>query len=36
MWLLELVLISLVGGAVLGVGWRLGEDWWDKHQANKQ
>lgn len=27
MWIVELLLLSLVGGTMLGVGWRLFDDW---------
>ena len=30
MWMLELMLLSLVGGTILGVGWRLFDDWRDR------
>lgn len=36
MWLVELVGISLVAGVVLGVAWRLGENWWEKRQSEQQ
>jgi len=35
MWLVEMLLISLVGGTILGVGWRLVDDWWEKRQEEK-
>jgi hypothetical protein len=35
MWLLTLLGISLVGGVILGVGWRLSEEAWDKYQSKK-
>jgi hypothetical protein len=33
MWLLELMLLSLVGGTILGVGWRIVDDWRERSQA---
>lgn len=36
MWLFELLLISVVGGAILGVGWRLFDDYREKCQAEKR
>lgn len=35
MWLLELIGISLVAGTVLGISWRVIEDWWDKGEAER-
>ena len=35
MWLFELVGISIVAGAVLGIGWRVSENAWDKYQTKK-
>lgn len=35
MWLLELIGISLVAGTILGVSWRVLEDWWDKGEADR-
>jgi hypothetical protein len=35
MWLLELIGISLVAGTVLGVSWRIVEDWWDRHEQER-
>jgi hypothetical protein len=36
MYLLELLGISLVGGVVLGVSWRLIENYLEKRQADNQ
>jgi hypothetical protein len=36
MWLFELLLVSVVGGAILGVGWRLVDDYLEKRQAEKR
>jgi len=36
MWMLELFGISIVGGVVLGVAWRLGEDWLEKRELKKK
>jgi hypothetical protein len=39
MWLLEFMLLSLVGGTILGVGWRLFDDWRERagrDTGNKQ
>lgn len=33
MWLVELMLLSLVGGTILGVGWRIVDDWRERNQA---
>jgi len=33
MWLLEAMLLSLVGGTILGVSWRLIDDWRERSQA---
>ena len=33
MWLVEMLLLSLVGGTILGVGWRLVDDWREKNEA---
>lgn len=33
MWLAEAMLISLVGGVILGVGWRMFDDWRERSQA---
>jgi hypothetical protein len=30
MWLLEFMLVSLVGGTILGVSWRLFDEWRDR------
>jgi hypothetical protein len=35
MWLFELFLLSLVGGAVLGIGWRVTENYLEKREFNK-
>ena len=32
MWLLEFMLLSLVGGTILGVGWRLFDDWRERNK----
>lgn len=33
MWLVEAMLLSLVGGTILGVGWRMFDDWRERSQA---
>lgn len=35
MWLVELLLVSVVAGAVLGVGWRLTEDYLERRKNNQ-
>ena len=35
MWLVELMLLSLVGGTILGVGWRLVDDWRDRTESER-
>jgi hypothetical protein len=38
MWMIELIGLSLVCGTVLGITWRITEDWWEKREqedANK-
>lgn len=30
MWLLDMMLVSLVGGVILGVGWRIFDEWRDR------
>jgi hypothetical protein len=32
MWMVELLLLSLVGGTILGVGWRLFDEWREKSE----
>lgn len=34
MWLVEMLLLSLVGGTMLGVGWRLFDEW--RERSNKE
>lgn len=36
MWLFELVLLSLVGGAILGVGLRVYDEYMEKRQIEKR
>lgn len=36
MWLVELLLLSLVGGTLLGVGWRLFDDWRERAKKEAQ
>jgi hypothetical protein len=36
MWLAELVGISIVGGVILGVSWRLVENYLEKRQSDNQ
>jgi hypothetical protein len=31
MWLVEMLLLSLVGGTILGVSWRLLDEWREKN-----
>lgn len=33
MWLVEAMLLSLVGGTILGVGWRAFDEWRERSQA---
>jgi hypothetical protein len=35
MWLVELMLLSLVGGTILGVSWRLIDDYRDRTEADR-
>ena len=35
MWLLELIGISFVAGTVLGVSWRVLEDWWERGEPER-
>ena len=32
MWLVELMMVSLIGGSVLGIGWYLIDNWREKMQ----
>lgn len=34
MWIVEMLLLSLVGGTMLGVGWRLFDEW--RERSNKE
>lgn len=34
MWLLELCLLSLVGGTILGVGWRILDEWRERSERD--
>lgn len=34
MWLVELLLLSLVGGTILGVSWRIIDEWRERAQAD--
>lgn len=31
MWMLEMLLLSLVGGTLLGIGWRIFDEWREKN-----
>lgn len=35
MWLLELVGATVAVGTVLGLVWRVTEDWWEKRQTRR-
>ena len=35
MVLLEFILLSVVGGTILGLAWRVVDDAWEKHKRNK-
>lgn len=35
MWMLELVGATVAVGTVLGLVWRVTEDWWEKRQSRK-
>jgi hypothetical protein len=35
MWLVEMLLLSLVGGTMLGVGWRLFDDWRERTENER-
>jgi len=32
MWMVEFLLLSLVGGTILGVSWRLFDEWREKNE----
>lgn len=32
MWMVEFMLLSLVGGTILGVSWRLFDEWREKNE----
>jgi hypothetical protein len=36
MWLLEMLLLSLVGGTILGVGWRIFDEWRERSKNEAQ
>lgn len=33
MWMVEFILLSLVGGTILGVGWRAFDEWREKNKS---
>lgn len=35
MWLLELIAISIIGGVIGGLGWRLVDEWSERRQLKK-
>ncbi len=34
MWLVEMLLLSLVGGTILGVSWRLFDEWRERSERD--